>query len=157
MNLILNLSKHHSDVEQDSGQVDAASDRDTAELSAESGAGELRSDTAAAAATSSDAAIPEQHSASTVAAKPADTSQDDVMSATSSRGGVTKQAEPGAAAADDSAEEEEVDGGVVGVEQQLQQMALQPLAGKLGVTGFHIARLHRWCACWPDDLFWGWL
>jgi len=124
-------------VEQDSGQNDAASIRDTSELSAESGAAELGSDTAAAAATLPDAAMPGQRSASAIAAAdtPAGISEDDVMSATSSRGRVAKQAEPSTAAADGSEEEEEeADGGEVGVEQQLQQMALQPPTGKLVVT-----------------------
>jgi len=120
-------------------------------LSAESGAAELGSDTAAAAATSPDTAMPGQGSVSATAAAhtPAGTSEDDVMSATSSGGRVAKQAKLSAAAADESEEEEEeADGGVVGVEQQLQQMALQPPTGKSGVTEFTIACLLRWCAYW---------
>ena len=148
--LILNLSKHHPGVEQESGQDDAASNRDTSELSAESGAAELGSDAAAAA--SSDAAMPDQDSASAVVAvdNPAGTSEDDVMSATSSREEMAKQVEPSAAAADDSEEEEEADGGEVGVEQQLQQMALQHPTGTSGVTQFNVVCLLRWQAYWPE-------
>ncbi len=140
-------------MEQDSGQVDTASGRDTSELGAESGAADLGSDTAAAP--SPDAAMHGQYSASAVAAaaaaKPAGTSEDDVMSATSSRGRVAKQAEPSGAAADESKEkeEEEADGGVVGVEQQLQQMALQHPTGTSGVTQFNLVCLPRWRADWP--------
>ncbi|KAL0043109.1 hypothetical protein WJX79_009421 [Trebouxia sp. C0005] len=76
----------HTGMEQDSGQDDAASNRDSSELSAESGAAELSSVTAAAAAASPDAAMP----------------------------------------ADEIEEEGEADCGEVGVEQQLQHMALQP-------------------------------
>ena len=138
-------------MEQDSGQVDTASGRDTSELGSESGDAELDSDTAAAASPSPDAAMPDQDSASAAAAidTPAGISGDDVMSATSSRGGKAKQAEPSVAAADHSEEEEETDGGVVGVEQQLQQMALQHPTGKLGATGFIIVCLLRWWAYWP--------
>ena len=139
-------------MEQDSGQDDAASNRDSSELSAESGAAELSSVTAAAAAASPDAAMPGQDSASAIAAsKPAGTTEDDVMCATSSRGSVAKQAEPSAAAADEIEEEGEADCGEVGVEQQLQHMALQPPTGKPGVTWFSIACLHRCCAYWPGD------
>ena len=71
-----------------------------------------------------------------------------MMSAIRNRGEVAKQAQPSTAAADESEEEEEADGGVVGVKQQLQQMALQPPTGKLDVTGFITACLLRWCAYW---------
>ena len=136
-------------MEQDSGQVDTASGRDTSELGAESGAADLVSDTAAAP--SPHAAMHGQDSAVAAAdaAKPAGTSEDDVMSATSSRGRVAKQAEPSGAAADESEEkEEEADGGVVDVEQQLQQMALQHPTGTSGVTRFNLVCLPRWQAGW---------